>query len=136
MMNNILYFNIILFIISLTVSIYYINKYLKIKESLNYNIEVKAKVTYVNSMFYGYYYKTFVTYQYKYQGFTYEAFDKGYGKDLVKLGDEVKLLINPSNPKKCFLPLNYRNKEKYLLYGIVLLIFSLNALVNIISKLF
>ena len=136
MMNNIWYFNIILFIISLTVSIYYINKYLKIKESLNYNIEVKAKVTYVNSMFYGYYYKTFVTYQYKYQGFTYEAFDKGYGKDLVKLGDEVKLLINPSNPKKCFLPLNYRNKEKYLLYGIVLLIFSLNALVNIISKLF
>ncbi len=136
MMNNIWYFNIILFIISLTVSIYYINKYLKIKESLNYNIEVKAKVTYVNSVFYGYYYKTFVTYQYKYQGFTYEAFDKGYGKDLVKLGDEVKLLINPSNPKKCFLPLNYRNKEKYLLYGIVLLIFSLNALVNIISKLF
>ena len=136
MMNNIWYFNIILFIISLTVSIYYINKYLKIKESLNYNIEVKAKVTYVNSVFYGYYYKTFVTYQYKYQGFTYEAFDKGYGKDLVKLGDEVKLLINPSNPKKCFLPLNYRNKEKYLLYGIVLLFFSLNALVNIISKLF
>ena len=105
--------------IFLVVSLINFYKYFKMQENVKNYISVISIVTYVNCIFVRNRYKTFCTYKYEYLGNTYEAYDRGYGKNLKKLNEEVNILINPNKPNKYVPPMKYNDRNRYILFGII-----------------
>lgn len=122
MMENNIYFIYVISFILLIISLLYLYKYFKMVNQEKKYIEVLGIVTYSNTILVRYTYKTFCNYKYEYLGNTYEAYDRGYGKNLKKINDQVKILINPNNPKKYLPPMKYSDRNRYLIFGIIYLI--------------
>lgn len=121
-MNDLIYFQYIIGFIFLIFSIVNLYIYLKMIYSKKNYIKVKGIVSYSNTIYYRYRYKTFCDYKYEYLKNTYEAYDRGYGKNLKKIGDEVEILVNKNNPKKYLPPMKYKDRSRYLIYGIIYLL--------------
>lgn len=131
MNSNLIYLEYFIGILFLITSLINLYKYFKMQENHKNYVEIKGIVTYVNTIFTGNKYRTYSTYKYEYNGNTYEAYDRGFGKNLKKLNDEVVILINSSNPKKYLPPMKYEYKDRYLIYGIMYLILFISVLIKI-----
>ena len=117
MTKYIYYFMLIIVFI---LEIIYMYKYFKILRQKENYIKVKGIVTYSNSLLTRNGYKTYCLYKYSFQGKEYEAKDMGFGKNLKKLNDEVIILINENNPTKYLSPMKYDNRNRYLIFGIII----------------
>ena len=129
-MNDLIYFKYFIGLVSLVVSIIYLYVYFKMIYLIKYYVKVKGIVTYSNTIHYRYRYKTFCDYKYEYFGKTYDAYDRGYGKNLKTLNEEINILINPNKPSKYIPPMKYNDKNRYLIYGLIYLILFISIFVN------
>ncbi len=66
-------------------------------------------------------YYTHATYEYEYNGIKYVAKDKMIGTIKMDIGGVVDIYINPNKSNECLTPLEYKNRNFYLIVAIILL---------------